>query len=432
MNQEIAWDAEAEQELARRLRLMGWEGEQALMLRRRVEAIAQEGGSRIVTVADLDEARARSMGGGPREMSAANRALEWDPAARRDLEKETIYLRERLRHRVEEFTRESGKTRVTLDLVTQVRRMPSPMAAMRMGQAAPAVEQTPVPPWPVTFGAYYLKDPEGSVAICTLASETLMDELSPLTPPGVAIVGRVYTENYGVEKVVTNIVANPRLRTLILCGTESRHRVGQTLIALHANGRDDQGKVIGSESPQPIVRSLSEEAVSIYREKLTIVDLRDQETKETILAEAREAASTGLDPWHSQWEPSVPIVRLESEASGGMAGMGGMAGRFTPDSTGLFLIGLGPWGKTIEMEHYTHEGRLDYRIVGASAEALCRALLENGLVGDYSHALYVGREAQKAEVALRCGLEYEQDRQLNLPLPGRADQDRDSGMPRSM
>ena len=93
MNQEIAWDAEAEQELARRLRLMGWEGEQALMLRRRVEAIAQERGSRIVTVADLDEARARSMGGGPREMSAANTALEWDPAARRDLEKETIYLR---------------------------------------------------------------------------------------------------------------------------------------------------------------------------------------------------------------------------------------------------------------------------------------------------------------------------------------------------
>ena len=58
----------------------------------------------------------------------------------------------------------------------------------------------------------------------------------------------MFTENFGVEKVVTNNVANPRLRTLILCGTESRHRVGQTLIALHANGRDDQGKVIGSES----------------------------------------------------------------------------------------------------------------------------------------------------------------------------------------
>ena len=67
---------------------------------------------------------------------------------------------------------------------------------------------------------------------------------------------------------------------------------------------------------------------------------------------------------------------------------------------------------TTEMEHYTHEGRLDYRIMGTSAEALCRTLLENDLVGDYGHALYVGREAQKAEVALRLHLDYEQDRAL--------------------
>jgi hypothetical protein len=41
-----------------------------------------------------------------------------------------------------------------------------------------------------------------------------------------------------------------------------------------------------------------------------------------------------------------------------------MAGRSSPDTTGLFLIGLGLCGDTIEMEHYAHEGYLDYRIVG--------------------------------------------------------------------
>ena len=46
---------------------------------------------------------------------------------------------------------------------------------------------------------------------------------------------------------------------------------------------------------------------------------------------------------------------------------------------------------------------------------LAKAVVENGLVGDYGHALYLGREAQKAEVALRLGLDYEQDRQLELP-----------------
>jgi hypothetical protein len=155
------------------------------------------------------------MGGGPRETSQADQQLEWDADALRNLEKETIYLRERLRQRIEAFALESGQTKIALDLVMEVRQAPSPMAAMRAAQAAPAVEPTPVPAWPVTFGAYRLKDPEGSIAICTLASEALMDEVAQLTPQGVAIVGRVFTENFGIEKVVTNLVANPRLRTLI-------------------------------------------------------------------------------------------------------------------------------------------------------------------------------------------------------------------------
>ena len=90
-----------------------------------------------------------------------------------------------------------------------------------------------------------------------------------------------------------------------------------------------------------------------------------------------------------------------------------MGGRFTSDPKGLFLIGLGPWGETIEMEHYTREGYLDHRIVGSSADAMCRVVLEQGLLVVYSHALYLGRELQKAEVALHCGLSYEQDRSLS-------------------
>ncbi|MAG37155.1 MAG: hypothetical protein CL878_13055, partial [Dehalococcoidia bacterium] len=280
-------------------------------------------------------------------------------------------------------------------------------------ETVPAVERPPVPSWPVTFGAYHLKDPTGSVAICTLASESLMDELALAVPSGVAIVGRVFTENFGVEKVVTNIVANPHLRTLLLCGTESRHQVGGTLLALQEHGRDDEGRVLGSESPQPIVRSLSDDAIRIYREKLTIVDLRGEQSQEAVLTRAREAVSVGRDSWPEQWQPDVPTVRPEDGASGRRHGM---AGRFTPDPRGLFLIGLGPWRDTIEMEHYTREGHLDFRIVGTSAEVLCGTLLERGLVADHSHALYLGREAQKAEIALHLRLDYEQDRALELPV----------------
>ena len=343
--------------------------------------------------------------------------------------KETIYLRERLRERVLRLVVEAGEQRVTLDHVKQARRMPSGMAARRAPEGVSAEEPVPVPPWPVTFGAYRLNDLEGSVAICTLASEALMDELAPLAPSGVAIVGRAFTENFGVEKLVTNIVANPRLRTLILCGTESRHRVGQTLVALHTNGRDDKGRVIGAEPPLPIVRSLSEEAVRIYQEKVAIVDLRGVESKEAILAQAESAEAEGREPWAEQWEPSVPTVR-HGPGSSSMAA-GGMVGRFTPDATGLFLIGLGPWGDTIEMEHYTRDGYLDYRISGRSAQEVCHALIEAKLVGDSTHALYLGRETHKAELALRHGLEYEQDRALTWPSSAQSDEDQESSKVRS-
>ena len=79
------------------------------------------------------------------------------------------------------------------------------------------------------------------------------------------------------------------------------------------------------------------------------------------------------------------------------------------------MIGIGPEGQTIEMEHYTREGVLDHRLGGASAAALAGAVLTAGLVDDHGHAVYVGRELQKAEVALRLQVEYEQDRDLLLP-----------------
>jgi tetrahydromethanopterin S-methyltransferase subunit A len=281
------------------------------------------------------------------------------------------------------------------------------MAAMRMGQTAAVADATPVPSWPVSFGAYTLGDPEGSVAICTLASDGLSTDLAGQSLPGVAIIGRAFTENFGVEKVVANLVANPRIRTLVLCGTESRHHVGQTLLALHANGRDAEGRVVGSEGPLPMVRSLADVAVRIYREKLTVVDLRGEGATETILAKVHEVLATDVRPWPEQWEPQVPTVRLPTEMS--------MAGRFTPDPTGFFLIGVGPWRDSIDLEHYTREGFLDYRLRAASADALCRALLEAKLVGDLSHALYLGREFQKAEMALHLHIDYEQDRALDMP-----------------
>lgn len=49
---------------------------------------------------------------------------------------------------------------------------------------------------------------------------------------------------------------------------------------------------------------------------------------------------------------------------------------------------------------------------GKSAEGLCHRILEEGVVREPSHAAYLGRELQKAEIALRTGRSYVQEGEL--------------------
>src|SRR5436190_19334307 len=104
-------------------------------------------------------------------------AMDWNDDARRVLERETIYLRERLRARVETLVREAGRTQVRLSDLEQARRM--------SGHAPSGPPPAPIdePAWPVTFGTYHVLDPEASVAICTLAGEALADEIAARRPP---------------------------------------------------------------------------------------------------------------------------------------------------------------------------------------------------------------------------------------------------------
>ena len=49
---------------------------------------------------------------------------------------------------------------------------------------------------------------------------------------GAALAGTLQTENIGIEKIVTNIVSNPNIRYLILCGIEvAGHNSGMRLSA---------------------------------------------------------------------------------------------------------------------------------------------------------------------------------------------------------
>jgi len=94
---------------------------------------------------------------------------------------------------------------------------------------------------------------------------------------GAALSGTLQTENLGVEKIICNVVANPNIRFLVICGAESPgHHCGQALISLVANGVDERRRIIGSEALTPFLFNLPIEYIARFRRQIRMVDLIDE------------------------------------------------------------------------------------------------------------------------------------------------------------
>jgi tetrahydromethanopterin S-methyltransferase subunit A len=120
-------------------------------------------------------------------------------------------------------------------------------------------------PWPPVRGDYQVGNPNAGVAVVTLASS--------LFPQGSAIFGPCKTENLGVEKIVANVISNCNIRFLILCGVESKgHLPGNTILALHKNGIDEQGRIIGSRGAIPFIQNLPPEAIERFQQQVVPID----------------------------------------------------------------------------------------------------------------------------------------------------------------
>jgi tetrahydromethanopterin S-methyltransferase subunit A len=100
---------------------------------------------------------------------------------------------------------------------------------------------------------------------------------------GASLAGTLQTENIGIEKIICNVVANPNIRYLIVCGPESPgHLVGNALIALAKNGLDDQKRIIGTEAPTPYLFNVQPEFVKRFRDQITVIDLINEGLPEVI------------------------------------------------------------------------------------------------------------------------------------------------------
>ena len=110
---------------------------------------------------------------------------------------------------------------------------------------------------------------------------------------GAALAGTIRTENTGLEKVICNIVANPNIRYLAVCGPESAdHLVGDAILALSRNGIDAQKRIIGAQAPTPFLFNIPEKLLVRFRQQITVIDLVNEDSpdvlREAVFASCQE------------------------------------------------------------------------------------------------------------------------------------------------
>jgi tetrahydromethanopterin S-methyltransferase subunit A len=118
--------------------------------------------------------------------------------------------------------------------------------------------------WPAVRGAYCVGDAAAYVAACTLTSNDLMAPFAELA--GVAIAGRLYTVNLGIERLILNVTANPRIRFLILCGKDSPvFRPAEGFRCLCGAGVDSARRIIGATGPVPVLDRIEAALIERFR-----------------------------------------------------------------------------------------------------------------------------------------------------------------------
>ena len=123
----------------------------------------------------------------------------------------------------------------------------------------------------------FFGDSKSSLAICTLSSINLLNEIANSNMLSkVALVGRLFSENKGIDSLVRYVISNKNLETILLCGKDTPgHRPGHSLLNLYKNGVDNQGRIIGSSSPDPIL-TITKLEILEFQKQVKFVDKIDE------------------------------------------------------------------------------------------------------------------------------------------------------------
>ena len=130
----------------------------------------------------------------------------------------------------------------------------------------------------------------------------------------IAIYGKLKTENIGIEKIVANIISNPNIRFLVICGEDIRgHRSGKSLICLHANGIDENNRIIDAPGAIPYIENIDRQAIKRFHDQIEIIDCINVLDEKQINNKIKTLLHKKTEPFG---EPYIAIqIRKENEIS---------------------------------------------------------------------------------------------------------------------
>ena len=129
----------------------------------------------------------------------------------------------------------------------------------------------------------YLGNRKSKIAICTLSSINLLKKIANSDILNhISVVGRLISENKGIDAIIKFVNQNKNVKTIIVCGKEVwGHKAGHSLFQLYNNGIDNDGKIIGSTSPDPYL-SVSQEEVKYFQKEVILVNMINETNLEII------------------------------------------------------------------------------------------------------------------------------------------------------
>ena len=126
---------------------------------------------------------------------------------------------------------------------------------------------------------YYMGKRGKEIAICTLSSIQLLEDIGKSSEimNRILIVGRLLSENKGIDAIIKFTLTHHELHYIIICGKEVRgHQAGQALLSLYENGINNNTgirSIIDAKGPYPVLTSSWEDIIAFRKQIRRIYNL---------------------------------------------------------------------------------------------------------------------------------------------------------------